>query len=59
MCAGVAGGGGWNDGFLDGWRGIGSKVKTGEDGEDSGDDIGEDRVEMVDGDTGVTISGPE
>lgn len=49
------------EGLLGGGRGW--KVKTGEEGEDSGEDIGEDseeeKVEMVDGETGESCSEPE
>lgn len=56
MGAGGRGGrGGRKDGFLGGGRGGGWKMKTGEAGEDSG----EERVEMVDGEVGETGSEPE
>lgn len=39
--------------------GRGWKVKTGEEGEDIGEESGEERVEMVDGETGESCSEPE
>lgn len=49
------------EGLLGGERGW--KVKTGEEGEDSGEDIGEDgeeeKVKMMDGETGENCSEPE